>query len=349
MYPMVSIIVPVYNCQQWFTRCLDGLLAQTYSDWECILVDDGSKDESGAICDSYAAKDSRFKVIHQKNQGASAARNAGIKQVSGTYVLMLDADDTLSPLALELMMQEQAKAPDDFIFFRFTEELDQLLTERTDFESVCYSQKDAGKLYNDAPFPTPWGKLYHADQIRKTGLLFDVTLKCYEDRPFVLQYLRQFWQAHPTAQCRLIPLALYFYENGNENSLSKSDRSALSPKYWEMFDELLMLFWQEYKIPHTELHTIASEYLNTVLYGLWCTPKKDRRTIMRKFYRSSAYRNLMDFFQKNHHYDARYLPLKFHLSRLTLALNNSRLGDGFWWWKAHWLGWYFLGGSWYKI
>ena len=349
MQPIVSIIVPVYNPGRYFSRCLSSVAAQTFRDWECILVDDGSTDGSGPLCDVCAGEDSRFRVIHQKNSGASAARNAGLAAARGEHILMLDADDALSPIALETLLETRRRHPDDLLFFCFTEQEDSLAVPGQTFEERCYRPCDAGQLYDDAPFPTPWGKLFSARLLRESGLLFDTSLSCYEDRPFLLEYLRLFWAAHPQSCCRLLCLPLYYYENGGENSLSKSDRSRLQPAIWQMFDRQLHLFCEEYGVPHTQMHTIVSEYLNTLLYGLWCTPKKERRAVMRQFYQSDAYRSLMDFFARNRHYEARYLPLRFHLTGLALALNRSRLGEKKLWWKAHWLGWYLLGGRWYRV
>lgn len=91
--PYFSIIIPVYNVAPYLRECLDSVLAQTFTDWEAICVDDGSTDESGAILDEYAAKDKRFRVIHQANAGVSAARNRALDEVKGAWVGFLDADD----------------------------------------------------------------------------------------------------------------------------------------------------------------------------------------------------------------------------------------------------------------
>ena len=93
--PLFSIIIPVYNVAHYLRECLDSVLAQTFTDWEAICVDDGSTDGSGAILDEYAAKDKRFSVIHQQNSGVSAARNAGLDCAGGEWVFFLDADDIL--------------------------------------------------------------------------------------------------------------------------------------------------------------------------------------------------------------------------------------------------------------
>jgi glycosyltransferase involved in cell wall biosynthesis len=91
--PLFSIIIPIYNTEKELPRCVDSVLAQRFKDFELILVDDGSKDSSGAVCDAYAAKDSRIKVFHKKNGGSSSARNYGIEVSSGDYLLFLDSDD----------------------------------------------------------------------------------------------------------------------------------------------------------------------------------------------------------------------------------------------------------------
>lgn len=93
----ISVIVPVYNVEEYLPRCLDSILAQTYENLEIILVDDGAKDRSGAICDEYAAKDPRIKVIHKENGGLSSARNAGLDMAEGTYIAFVDSDDWIEP------------------------------------------------------------------------------------------------------------------------------------------------------------------------------------------------------------------------------------------------------------
>lgn len=93
--PKVSIIIPVYKSKDYIGNCIQSLLAQQFTDWEAILIDDGSPDECGVICDNLSKKDSRFIVIHQTNQGQAAARNVGIDVSRGDYIMFLDSDDEL--------------------------------------------------------------------------------------------------------------------------------------------------------------------------------------------------------------------------------------------------------------
>lgn len=98
---MISVIIPVYNVAAYLDRCLHSVMAQTYIDWECVLVDDGSKDQSGLICDQWQKEDPRFRVIHQQNQGASIARQVGISDAKSKYLSFIDADDIIEPDYLE--------------------------------------------------------------------------------------------------------------------------------------------------------------------------------------------------------------------------------------------------------
>ena len=103
--PTVSIIIPVHNVAPYLETCLDSLLSQTFQDWEAVCIDDGSSDESPAMLDRYAARDARFKVVHQKNGGVSNARNTGLKLARGTYIQMLDPDDWAEPDMTERLLR----------------------------------------------------------------------------------------------------------------------------------------------------------------------------------------------------------------------------------------------------
>ena len=127
---MVSVVIPVYNVEKYLAECVDSVLGQTYADFEIILVDDGATDSSGQMCDEYAQKDARIRVIHQPNGGLSAARNTGLKAARGEYVYFLDSDDYIETCALEHLVavadQEQADVVffDGYVFFDECEEDD---------------------------------------------------------------------------------------------------------------------------------------------------------------------------------------------------------------------------------
>lgn len=113
--PKISVIIPVYNVEKYLRRCLDSVLSQTFSDWEAICVDDGTKDSSGKIIDEYAAKDSRFVAVHKENGGLSDARNAAMEHVRGEFVVYLDSDDFIHPQTFEIAMSIQRRSGADIV------------------------------------------------------------------------------------------------------------------------------------------------------------------------------------------------------------------------------------------
>lgn len=115
--PAVSVVIPVYNVEQYLCECVDSVLAQTLQDFEIILVDDGATDSSGTICDRYGQQDPRIRVIHQPNGGLSAARNTGLDAAAGEYVYFLDSDDYIAPYALEHLRELAVKEQADVVFF----------------------------------------------------------------------------------------------------------------------------------------------------------------------------------------------------------------------------------------
>lgn len=117
--PKFSIIIPVYNVAPYLRECLDSVLAQTLTDWEAICVDDGSTDGSGAILDEYAARDQRFRVIHQKNAGVGAARNAGLEIAKGEWICFADGDDALLPSAFEILDGVTSRRHPDIIMYSY--------------------------------------------------------------------------------------------------------------------------------------------------------------------------------------------------------------------------------------
>lgn len=119
----VSIVVPVYQVENYIRKCIESIQAQTFSDFELILVDDGSKDSSGRICDEYAKKDDRIKVIHKKNEGVASARNDGIRYSKGKYICFIDADDWIEETMLESCINNMSKTDADVVCHGYKQEL----------------------------------------------------------------------------------------------------------------------------------------------------------------------------------------------------------------------------------
>lgn len=213
MNDLISVIIPVYNVEKYLRECVDSVLSQTYSNLEILLIDDGSTDSSGEICDEYATRDGQIRVIHQKNGGLSAARNAGLDAASGQYICFIDSDDFVAPHFLEVLyraLQEEKAQVSACVYRRFqdgqitAEEI--LMQQRiawTRHEAILELTKTAdhrrgefvaiscNKLYIRSLFENlrfPVGKL-HEDEFMILPLLLQIErmVKC-ED---VLYFYRQ--------------------------------------------------------------------------------------------------------------------------------------------------------------
>ena len=186
----VSIIVPVYKVEKYIHRCVDSILAQTFRDWECILVDDGSPDGSGAICDEYAQKDARIHVIHKDNGGVSSARNVGITQATGEWITFVDSDDYLDEDSLFRMVELTKHYDTDLFWFgiRITTTDKPMQREQQHESSYIVDSSNLIKkilLYNTNC--GPHSKLFRTRQLRENR--FDESVKIGEDLLFNLQYL----------------------------------------------------------------------------------------------------------------------------------------------------------------
>ena len=165
---LISIIVPVYNVENYIDECINSVINQTYKYWELLLVDDGSVDASGDICDTYAQKDSRIHVYHMQNGGQSVARNYGMDQMTGEYVLFLDSDDFLAENALEVMYQYAKQYDSEIVCIGnrlYNENKKSYIGEAYVFpEIIKMTGVNAFKhmLIRDGLDSNPWGKLYLA-------------------------------------------------------------------------------------------------------------------------------------------------------------------------------------------
>lgn len=227
----VSIIVPIYNTAKFLPVCLNSILHQTYENLEIVLIDDGSTDESSKIVDTYAKKDSRVKVVHQKNAGQSAARNRGLKLATGKYISFIDSDDEIKPTFIESLLSDfsetTALSMCGFHYKRLRAQtvndvyINPLRSKRQNesFKAyILYLLTVDGRLYSSV------NKLYRAD-IAKT-IQFDETINFAEDTKFVLDYLKKF-----PGELNFVLEPLYIYNYGTTTSTMIS--TAVDWQNWE--------------------------------------------------------------------------------------------------------------------
>lgn len=195
--PVISVIVPVYNVAHYLRQCINSVLSQNYNDWELLLVDDGSTDGSGKICDEYARKDRRIIVRHKENGGVSSSRNVGLKMAKGKWIFFLDSDDELYPFALNDLIN-WANGADMVAGKMFIKEQ---APESKKTKALNRPKKKSNHLISPTKYvravadskycivPAVFPKLFRRDIIESNDLIFDEHIYYAEDQLFIVQYL----------------------------------------------------------------------------------------------------------------------------------------------------------------
>lgn len=189
---LISVIIPVYNVEEYLPECLDSVLNQSYKNLEIVLVDDGSKDSSGTICDTYEKKDSRIKVIHKKNGGLSDARNRGMQKIKGDYLTFIDSDDWVDKDYVKDLYTSLIQSKADMVVLPLIAVRDKAEGERKKIKNkknVIYKNSESIKafLYQEFP-PCAQAKLYKTDLWK--GIEFPVNT-LYEDVETIYQILKK--------------------------------------------------------------------------------------------------------------------------------------------------------------
>ena len=187
--PLISVIVPVYNVEKHLKRCINSILSQTQADFELILIDDGSTDKSGVICDEFATLDKRIQVFHKENGGVSSTRNIGLKHATGRWISFVDSDDWIEKDYLATLLE--GKDTDISIVSFHLEGNDEQYDQ--DFPSGVFYNENIGEFLTNYGYYTqllaPWCKLFQASIIQENNIQFNPQFQTAEDTIFVLEYL----------------------------------------------------------------------------------------------------------------------------------------------------------------
>ena len=195
MRPMVSIVVPIYNAEQYLRRCVDSILNQEYTDFELLLVNDGSTDASGDICEEYGDQDPRVIVIQKENTGVSDSRNRALDRARGKYLQFLDSDDWITPDATRLFVRAAEEYGCDMVISDFYRVVGERLSTKGDIEEEGVLTREefaAHMMENPADFyyGVLWNKLYRRDIVEEHNLRMDTDINWCEDFMFNLEYIR---------------------------------------------------------------------------------------------------------------------------------------------------------------
>lgn len=234
----VSVVIPVYNIARYLPRCLDSVLGQTYTDLDVVLVDDGSRDESGTVCDRYAQKDPRVRAVHTENRGVSSARNTGLEMARGDYVIFADGDDWLDGEAVgtlvRLIEKDQSDiAAMDIFFIPSDDQEDQPL--RAGLWKACGGKRllEGREIYFAllCRSATLWNKLFRKKVLE--GQRFDVNMTYAEDTHFLAKVLAGAFRVS------LTDYAGYYYRGNRPGNVVTE---SLNPRHFELLKNSISIF-----------------------------------------------------------------------------------------------------------
>lgn len=253
--PLFSIILPIYNTEKYLIRCLDSIHAQTYPDYEVLMINDGSTDSSSEICQQYQQKDCRFHLLSQENHGVSAARNHGLKFAQGKYILFVDSDDKVTTNFVRDFANELEKSCVDLVICNYYECLldhNQNNTKAYDFGEVSvetYMKKMARNPIANY-YGVLWNKAFRHDVIDRWNLQFDTSLSFGEDFKFLMEYLEKI------QVLRTIKSYNYYYTYDRKESLGKgnpdpyvyADQIAETYVSYKKLWEVKKMYWNHKKL-----------------------------------------------------------------------------------------------------
>ena len=265
-YKKLSIIVPIYNVELYIRRCLDSLVNQTFKNLEIILVDDGSPDDSGKICDEYASQDNRIKVIHKQNGGVSSARNAGLAVVTGDYVCFVDPDDWLALDAYEKLLKH-FEQDIDAVFFGF-------YIYRSSNDIEAFSPKKVGVVNREEALEQMAKRNYGYEAVTWNKIVKTCITKEHTfDTELVVTQDAAFWVSC-IADCNSVYLdhkPYYFYLMRNSSAIHRNDLKQFycTWKAWKIFSDIciqypLALRWSSLEECCHRISLLAAYYV----YGM---------------------------------------------------------------------------------
>jgi glycosyltransferase involved in cell wall biosynthesis len=262
--PLVSIIIPIYNAEEYMCRCLDSCSAQVYRNIEVLMVNDGSTDNSEKICQKYSQADKRFITISQENKGVSEARNNGIMHTKGKYITFADCDDWLAPDAVSEYMERALEDKTDFVIAGFQRVIKDIAIPMGDIkEDLLITREHFAECMADAPadfyYGVVWNKLYRSEIIKSHHIFFSPRLKWCEDFLFNLEYLQYITNEYCISTIKK-PLYFYVKRSGSACESPLSYTKTFSMKY-----ELLGYYRNLYK--SINLYNDNKIKINTFLFA----------------------------------------------------------------------------------
>ena len=299
---MLSVIIPIYNAERYLRRCVESVLDSAYPEFELILVDDGSTDGCPSICRDFAEQDCRVRVFRQEHQGASAARNRGIRESRGEWLVFVDADDRISRDLLSLIVREEHRAL-DLLFFDFAEREEELSPSGHTGKVWLYEGEEVAQLTERTLVPRPLpeggavnfisccGRAYRKSILEQADIVFSQELFYGEDRIFNLEFLLQ------ARRCAHISAPVYFYAYHGD-SASHSYSPALFENHTALVEKMKTLLTDQgrYAALEWEYASCVLDHLVSLLVYVVFIPGREtseRRAFLRQIWATALFQEAL--------------------------------------------------------
>lgn len=328
-----SIIIPVYNCQSYISRCIESIINQKHKSYEIILINDGSSDNSGTICDEYAKKNKQIKVIHKKNEGVSAARNDGLKQVNGKYICFLDSDDYIDKdffATADRIIDKNKEV--ELINFGFYSEVENSNYEILSSDTITYKEKyynsqlklkkDFVNLWDNTMLYNIWNKVYSAKIIEENKITFP-NYNWGEDVEFNRIYLSKINNMYNSKKC------FYHYIRERKGAATKSYKPEffdIRKKEFTEFNE----YFEKWGIQKKDYYEYSCRrYIERVLgciENVYCSNLKfkDRYKEIKKIILDPITRETLKYAQpKSKKIKIMLIPIKLKLVLISMLMGRT--------------------------
>lgn len=318
MDDLISIIVPVYNVEKYLRKCIDSIINQTYKNLEIILVDDGSPDNCGTICDEYAQKDNRIKVIHKENGGVSSARNEGLRSATGKWISFIDADDWIEEIFCEILLNKAVKNRCDVALCGYSRVTDNRI------EKINANGKDA--FFNSKEYlikslnPQTGFGFCHMKLIKKeilNNISFNENIVVGEDALFCIMF------SINIKKSIFVEKALYNYRVNRESVVRKYDVDYVTKykKSMELMHNYIMQEYSENKEIEQNLYNYIAYHILLIAVNYCFNPSNQQKTkSIRKLYDIEIFKNAIKYSNYNMMSITRKITLFFLKNKCVLLV-----------------------------
>lgn len=314
----VSVIIPIYNSEIYLERCLNSVLAQSLTDWECVCVDDGSTDSSRLVLEKYSVNDARFKVIEQKNSGSSMARNSALDNASGDYIVFLDSDDYIDSDYLDVLFTKIKRENADICFCGYRSSEGKKIIKQHDYPLDKQSKDYYLSHLFSGTGGTVCSKIYSKEFLRVNNIMFNSNFSLCEDQLFALEAICN------AKKISSVDYYGYYYDRCNDQSITSKIDFSLWITQLDLLD-YMDLYMTNHKINCELKNDLLEIKFKNVLYGVFSSMNPITREKWKNIVSNNTVKNYLRQVHIQNKYDFAYVfPVKIRNYVLVKMIYSCR-------------------------